>query len=57
MGGAASSIPREQGVWEVNGRSDNLRVFAGSSHPALAAEIACQLGVPLGELLDALRRG
>ncbi|MFM7320358.1 MAG: ribose-phosphate diphosphokinase [Armatimonadota bacterium] len=30
---------------------DNLRIFAGSSHPALAREIAGQLGVPLGNLL------
>ncbi|MFY7953698.1 MAG: ribose-phosphate diphosphokinase [Armatimonadaceae bacterium] len=35
----------------MNVSKDNLRVFAGSSHPTLAAEVACQLGVPLGELL------
>lgn len=29
----------------------NLRVFAGSGHPALAESIAAELGVPLGKLL------
>src|SRR4029078_6279868 len=28
--------------------SDSLKVFAGSSHPALAAEICEQIGIPLG---------
>ena len=27
-----------------------IRLFSGSSHPALAAEIAQKLGVPLGKL-------
>ncbi len=31
--------------------TDNLRIFSGSSHPALAAEIAEALGTPLGNLL------
>lgn len=31
--------------------SSNLRLFAGSSHPALASEIAANLGVPLGKML------
>ena len=29
----------------------NLRIFAGSGHPALAESIAAELGVPLGKLL------
>jgi ribose-phosphate pyrophosphokinase len=31
-------------------RSSSLRIFAGSSHPKLAAAIAAQAGVPLGRL-------
>ena len=39
-----------QGHWIERGPQKRLMVFAGRSHPALAAEIAEKLGVELGDV-------
>ena len=48
--GAAVVTEPQPGHWIERGPQKRLMVFAGRSHPELAAAIAEQLGVELGEV-------
>jgi len=47
---APTSVSPKPGHWIERGPSKRLMVFSGTSHPALAADIAEKLGVELGEI-------
>jgi ribose-phosphate pyrophosphokinase len=47
---APTTVSPKPGHWIERGPSKRLMVFSGSSHPALATDIAEKLGVELGEI-------
>src|SRR5690349_8227566 len=50
LGAAEVAVQLKPAHWLERGPSKRLMVFAGSSHPDLAAKIAERLGVELGEI-------